>query len=157
MKDDMQPQDTEASGSVRESKRPALLRTVSPKGLFKSKAITVIVIVLIAGLPSFYFYNKSRIAEQRLNDPNTANRQVVNAVVKKVSHLMLLPTDEQPTLATISDASKTKGQPFFTNAKNGDKLLVYTQARKAVLYRPSQDLIIEVAPLNVSSGTNTGQ
>ncbi|MEK7594957.1 MAG: hypothetical protein AAB436_04950 [Patescibacteria group bacterium] len=129
----------------------------NPRNLFKSKAFVVVIVVLIAALPAFYFYNKSRVAEQRLNDPNTANQQVINAVVKKVSHLMLLPTDEQPTLATISDASKTKGQPFFTNAKNGDKLLVFTNARKAILYRPSTNLIIEVAPLNVSPSSSGTQ
>ncbi len=122
--------------------------------LFRSRSVLIILVLLVAVLPAFYFYNKSRIAEQKLNDPNTANQQVINAVVKKVSHLILLPTDEQPTLATISDASKTKGQPFFTNAKNGDKLLVYTQARKAILYRPSTNLIIEVAPLNVSPSSS---
>jgi hypothetical protein len=64
---------------------------------------------------------------------------------------MILPTDEQPTLATVSDVTKVRDQPFFTHAQNGDQVLVYTQTRKAILYRPSADRIVEVAPLSVNS------
>lgn len=133
-------------------RHPNLLRI---KKAAKSKALLIIAVLLLAGLPSLYFYNKSRQAEARLNDPNTANQEVVNEVVKKVGALILLPSGEQPTLATVSDVSKVKGQAFFQNAANGDKVLVYTQARKAILYRPSKNLIIEVAPLNVNSPTTT--
>jgi hypothetical protein len=121
------------------------------KKALKSKYIFAIVILLIAVLPAFYFYNRSKQAEQRLNDPNTANQKVIDEVVKKVGRHILLPTGEQPTLATVSDVSKVKSQPFFVNSNNGDKVLVYTQARKAILYRPSKDIIIEVAPLNIDS------
>lgn len=115
------------------------------------KTLSIIAIIAVAFMPSYYFYHKSQQAEARINDPNTANKQVIDEVVKKVSNHVLLPTDEQPTLATVSDATKVKGQPFFRNASNGDKVLVFTQARKAYLYRPSTDLVIEVAPLNVDS------
>lgn len=123
-----------------------------------SRWLLVAIVLLLAAVPSYYFYNKSKEAEKRLNDPNTSNKQVIDEVVKKAGHHILLPSGEQPTLATVSDASKVKGQPFFLNAQNGDKVLVYTQARKAYLYRPGQDIIIEVAPLSIDSlqsGTTT--
>ena len=67
-----------------------------------------------------------------------------------VSKLMVLPTDETPTMATVSDPEKLKNQAFFVNAKVGDKVLIYTKARKAILFSPSQNKIIEVSPLNVN-------
>ena len=70
--------------------------------------------------------------------------------VKLVSRLMVLPEGEQPTLATVSDASKLKDQAFFANAKTGDKVLIYPNSRKAVLYSPSLDKIVEVSSLNLS-------
>jgi len=114
-----------------------------------TRSFILVLIFVLACLPALYFYNKNRQAEKLLKDPNTANQQVINEVVKKVGRHILLPTGEQPTLASITDVNKVKGQPFFANAQNGDKVLVYTQARKAFLYRPDKDIIIEVAPLNV--------
>jgi hypothetical protein len=131
-------------------KKPTKLHIIMRK-LKKSRLFLVVVVLIVAAVPTFYFYNKSRDAERRLKDPNTANQEVIDEVVKKVSKHMLLPTGEQPTLASVSDVSKVKGQPFFANAENGDKVLVYTQARKAILYRPTKDIIIEVAPLNVTT------
>jgi len=69
-------------------------------------------------------------------------------IVSKVSLLMDLP-NEAPTIATVLDASKLQDQVFFKNAKNDDRVLIYTQAKKAVLYRPSTNKIIEVSPLNL--------
>ena len=117
----------------------------------KSRLFVIVLIIVLAILPALYFYNKSKQAEKRLNDPNTANQQVINEVVKKASKHIILPSGEQPTLATVTDISKVKGQPFFDNVQNGDKVLVYTQARKAILYRPSKDIIVEVARLNIGS------
>lgn len=73
--------------------------------------------------------------------------------IAKVSRLIVLPADEQPTLATVSDIEKLKDQPFFTNAKNGDKVLIYPRSLKAILYSPSQDKIIEVSSVNVPPQT----
>ena len=72
-------------------------------------------------------------------------------IVDKVGKLIELPENEEPTLATISDKDKLKDQAFFLNAQNGDKVLVYEKAGKAILYRPSTGKIVEVAPLNVES------
>ena len=136
---------------------PISQRQINKKNykISKSKIIlislAVLAVFILAVVPSYYFYHKSQQAEARLNDPNTVSKEVIDLVVKKVSHHILLPSSEQPTLATVSDASKVKGQPFFQNAQNGDKVLVFTQARKAYLYRPGTDLVIEVAPLNVDN------
>lgn len=68
----------------------------------------------------------------------------ITSLIFQIGKLMVLPADEMPTVTTIDDVSKVNGQPFFKNAKNGDKLLVYTNAKWAVMYRPSENRIIEV-------------
>ena len=60
---------------------------------------------------------------------------------------MLLPQNETPTLATVSDLHALEGQAFFKNAKEGDKVLMYLRSQRAILYRPSIDRIIEVGPI----------
>jgi len=75
----------------------------------------------------------------------------VDSLVAQVGKLISLPTDEKPTVATVIDASKVKDQSFFANAKNDDKVLIYQKAAKAILYRPSENRIIEVGALNINS------
>ena len=74
----------------------------------------------------------------------------VDSLVSEVGKLIELPTDERPTVATVSDAEKVKTQAFFAKAANGDKVLIYTNAKKAVLYRPSEKRIIEVGAVNIN-------
>lgn len=71
----------------------------------------------------------------------------MRSLVSSVSDHMLLPPDETPTIATVSDMHALEGQLFFKNAQVGDKVLMYMVSQKAILYRPSSDLIIEVGPI----------
>ncbi|MES2623183.1 MAG: hypothetical protein V4576_02115 [Patescibacteria group bacterium] len=82
----------------------------------------------------------------------------LTATVKKVDKLMVLPSDETPQVAIIQDVEALKkSQEFFADAQNGDKILVYTKARKAIIYRDSTNKIVNVI-LNigpVTDDTNT--
>jgi hypothetical protein len=73
----------------------------------------------------------------------------IDELVKEVGKVMSLPTDERPTVATVTDMEKVKDQPFFKNAKNGDKVIIYSASKKAILYRPSEKKIIEVGLVNI--------
>lgn len=74
-------------------------------------------------------------------------------LIEKVGKLILLPTGETPQIATVSDKTKLSGQNFFANAENGDKVLIYYQAKKAILYRPSINKIVEVGPIEIPQQT----
>ncbi len=75
----------------------------------------------------------------------------IDALTAQVGKLISLPTDEKPTVATVTDASKVKDQSFFANAKNNDKVLIYQKAQKAILYRPGENRIIEVGAVNINN------
>jgi hypothetical protein len=83
-----------------------------------------------------------------------SGQRQIDIAVSKIGRHILLPSGEQPTLATINDVSKYSSVEFFKNATDGDQLLVYAQARQAILYRPSIDKIIAVAPLDPNTTTN---
>ena len=74
----------------------------------------------------------------------------VDDLISEVSKLIVLPSDEIPTIATVTEEDLVKGEPFFRNAVNGDRVLIYTNARKAYLYRPSERIIIEVGVVNIN-------
>ena len=78
---------------------------------------------------------------------NAEAAQEAADVIKAVGELIMLPEDEEPTVATVTDPTKLKDQAFFANAKTGHKVLIYTQARKAFLYDPEANKLVEVAPI----------
>lgn len=123
---------------------------VSRRG--KVVRVVFIVIFIFSLIGNIYSWNKINVLQQ---DPAEINRKEIQDVVARVSKLMVLPSDEIPTLATVSDPEKLKNQAFFNNAQIGDKVLVYSKAQKAILYNPSENKIVEVAPIGTnSSGTS---
>ena len=118
--------------------------------------ILVIVVLIVASLPAYYYYNQYKQTQALLQNPKAPVNAEVKDLINKVGKLIELPSGETPTIATVSDVTKLAGQPFFALAKNGDKVLIYTQAKEAILFRESIDKIIQVAPVNIGSPTASG-
>ncbi len=78
----------------------------------------------------------------------TGSEMTSEQVLKAVGEKIELPTNENPTIATIADIEPLKEEAFFKNAKVGDKLLIYSKSKTAILFRPSEKRVIEVGPLN---------
>lgn len=104
-------------------------------------AVAVVLIVIAIAIIYFLFRTVFRPQNE------------LKTVLKAAGKLIVLPQNEQPTLATVSDKTKLLNQPFFADAQNGDKVLIYTNAKKAILYRPSINKIIEVGPVTIASPT----
>ena len=109
-------------------------------------------LVISAAVGGYLFYNyqssQREIAKLKEN-PQTVAKQETDEVAAKISALMDVPKNEEPTLATVTDINKLKSQQFFAKAENGDKVLIYAQSSKAILYRPQSNKIIEVASVNL--------
>jgi hypothetical protein len=114
-------------------------------------------LVVVAFSSTYYFYSKLQGTEKLLSNTELATQKEVVQLVEKVGRLMELPTGEAPTIATVSDKEKLADQAFFQNAQNGDKVLIFTGVKKAILYRPSTDKIIEVAPINIGGEQTSTQ
>lgn len=120
--------------------------------LKRSAVLGILVILLLVAIgAASYFY--LQFAELKKN-PQRIAQQEVQELVSKVSKLIVLPEGETPTVATVTDPEKLKDQPFFAKTKKGDKILIYTNAKKAILYDPVNNKIVEVAPVNIG-GTAT--
>lgn len=118
----------------------------------KTLIVLVALLVLIGyGGGAYYFYQYKKLTR----DPSAVAKQETDNLVAAVSKLILLPTGESPAVATVQDKEKLSSEVFFKNALNGDKVLIYYVAKKAFLYRPSTNKIIETAPLS-SQDKNTG-
>lgn len=103
---------------------------------------TAIVFTALMAALGFALYSYLRPA------PDPARVEVQNVVAMVAAHIVL-PEGEDPTVATVSSLEQLAGQPFFASAKVGHKVLIYTKAKKAILYDPVMDKIVEVAPLDI--------
>ena len=124
---------------------------------FSSRSLIVIIafgIVLLAAIGvAIYFYFQYQQTQAQLTKSTQSNEQA--ALLNAVGKLIVLPTDEQPTVATVSDVNRLKGQQFFVHAKNGDKVLIYEKAQEAILYDPLANKIVGVGPIAVTQATPT--
>src|SRR5689334_16887179 len=82
----------------------------------------VLVVLLLAaavGTAAYYVnrYNDSQNQLKKLSsNPTVTAQQEQQQLIAKVGKLTVLPKDETPTIATVTDISKLKDQAFFTNA-----------------------------------------
>lgn len=116
--------------------------------------IGLAIVVLVGGLVTagVVQYRKiaAELAKTQAETGGQLNEDRQRELVAEVGAKIALPADETPTVAVVSDIEKLKEQQFFSNGQNGDVVLIYMKAKKAVLYRPGEKKIIEVAPVNMS-------
>lgn len=114
------------------------------------KGLFMVLISIGIGAGVIFFLAKQKPEFLGLPKDAAQVQAEVDSLVTEVSSLIALPSDEKPTVATITDVEKIKTQAFFQNAENGDKVLIYTNAKKAILYRPSAKKVIEVGAVNIN-------
>lgn len=135
--------------SEEETKRPVKL-AVNKKNLVYG----ALALLVLAGFGlSAYLYGQMQALK---NDPKTLQQAQVNktnAIKDKVAKLITVPADETPILATVDDKEKLKDQPFFKDANNGDYILMFAQSKKAIIYRDSENKIINAGPIAITSDT----
>ena len=88
-----------------------------------------------------------------MKKPALSAEEKVRGLMAEVSQAIILPQDELPKVAKVADASQLNNQPFFTHAQTGDDILIFENAKKAILWRPSIKRVVEVSSL-VTPGTS---
>lgn len=118
------------------------------KKIFKKGMPIITVLALVVA--GYFYYQTTQLKKS----PQAVVAKETKEVVSKVSKLVSLP-DEQPTIATVADPEVLKDQAFFAKAQKGDKVLIYTNAKKAILYSVTLNKILDIAPLNIgNNGVN---
>jgi uncharacterized protein YneF (UPF0154 family) len=120
--------------------------------IFKKPLVMLTVLVVSAILLFFvYGYFSTRNQLMHLKSANSSSKSdETQQLINKVGNLVQLPAGDSPTIATVSNASRLKNQQFFSMAKDGDKLLIYSKSGLGVLYRPSTNKIISYSPVNLN-------
>lgn len=76
------------------------------------------------------------------------------SIVKERIAKLIVPPQEEPVMAVVTAAdSLIKEQAFYQGVSNGDILLIYPQAGKAILYSTQRDRLLNVGPVQVGQDT----
>jgi len=118
------------------------------KLIFGSLSLLVVVLLLAVGYSQYRLYVLKR---DELNITNstgqTSPAKTGEEVIKALSRHIILPENELPQIAEVTDVAKLKEkQAFFKDVKNGDIVIVY--ATIIILYRPSLDLIVAAGDIS---------
>ncbi len=114
--------------------------------------LIIIVALITAGI---YVWYRTEILKNLFGNTISIDKEMMtgnqnpDSLVEEIGQLMILP-NEKPTIAIVSNLAKLKNQPFFAQAKEGYKLLIFAKARKAILYDPIGKKIVNVSSVNVS-------
>lgn len=124
---------------------------VSKFGFFNLKKVMVFLPMVVAlVLAGFFYFKWQELKQDGVEMTQEEARKEIGEIVKKIGRLVLLPEGEIPVLVKIEDKDKiSKNQNFFEKTENGDMMLVYKEAKKAYLYRPSEDKLINMAPVDI--------
>ena len=119
-----------------------------------------LVLIILAGFGgiSVYFYSHYQHAQELLRDPAAAAQEETRLLVEKIDRHILVPKGETPIIAKVTDTKQLAGNPFFAQAQTGDVMVIFSQAKKAILYRPGTDRIVNILSLNPEpsvAGTST--
>lgn len=113
------------------------------------RLVNVLVILGLIGTTGL-FYKKYH--DLKNASPDKIQQDQTKQIVDEVGKIYSLPKDETPQLGKVSDKDAIKKQyPVLNDVENGDYLLIYTKAKKAILYRPSTKKVIQEIPVSVQA------
>lgn len=117
--------------------------------LIPSLIVGCLIGVMLAGY-LFYQFSKPYLFNAAATK-TVLNKEEMKNLVEEIGKIAKLPQREDPSVATVTDISKLKDQPVFAESKNGDRVLLYTNAQKVVIYDPVSRKIVNIAPLTAGA------
>lgn len=118
-----------------------------------TKKIIIFLLILIfifAGLASYFYLH------EKMHNQSSESQSHIDSIIKDVSKMILVPDNEKPTVAKVSDPDSLHSDIFFYDAQKDDYVLIYTLSKKAILYRSSIGKVINIAPVDNNVLQNDG-
>jgi hypothetical protein len=106
-----------------------------------------LVVALFGIGSSAYFFRQYKLSEEQRGVSGNIFSKETETVIAKVKKLVVLPPEEPKIMTVQNVAELKKTQRFFADVEDGDVVLVFENAKKAVVYRPSANLVVNIAPI----------
>ena len=108
--------------------------------------ISIILVLALAFLLGSIYKSEQAKHEKEVESENTL-------MLEKISKLLNVP-EEKPIVSTVNSNEDFANAPNFKSAEKGDKLFFWVSANQAILYRPSTNQVLDVAPVRATVETN---
>jgi hypothetical protein len=113
----------------------------SRKSWMNKKVLLIVLVLIVVGVGG--------VAGSILLRPHSELAKLKEAIGRHY----LLPNDEQPALLTVVDKDKLSSSYLKQYAEDGDKILIYQEYQRVIIYRPSADRIVDIGPAVIESPT----
>ena len=126
-----------------------IVRTNQPSSVKRRKHLSIQAWLILIGV--FLILSVSiLVLISRVRSAPTPNLENLNEVKMAISKHYVLPSDEEPALATVTDKSKLNSV-LANKTENGDRILIYQKNQQAIIYRPSIDRVVDVTPVQIDA------
>jgi len=123
--------------------QPAEAASAPPRTSRMKLVVGIIVVLVISGV-GIYF----DLRDGDIDKSPEEQREEIEEIVAEVRTHMYVPEEELPLLATVVDAEALAGQqPFYRGVLDGDKVLIFVQTQRAIIYSPERDIIVNAGPV----------
>jgi hypothetical protein len=116
--------------------------------------LVIVLILLTVVLGIFLYMRYQDEISGSVDSAKTSNLKENEELIRKIGKLIMLP-NSTPDVATVTDVAQLGDQSIFRNAKNGDKVLIYKDVKRAIVYRPSENIIVEVGNIIIEEASPT--
>ncbi len=122
------------------------IETVSPPPKRRTRLYTIIAVAFLLAVTGLFLGGYIYLTHER----EARALAEVESIVATVGTHIILPVGEGPVAARVSDPAQLPREPFFLSAQTGDIVLFYPASKKAYLYRPSAEKLVEVAVITTA-------
>ena len=123
--------------------------------------VALLILALAAFAWSFFNYQSVKKEVEVLKDPSLAqrlNEEQTQELLTKVGKVLVLPQEKNPVVAIINDVELlASNQDFYKDAHDGDKLIIYQNARKAIIFDEDANKVVNVGPVFYNNADGTAQ
>lgn len=136
---------------------PQIIRSSKKKSPIKKILTISLLFLLLCGGLWFSFQKSESLRTIFSINPKT-EQEAMSRYLSQIGHLMLIPKDDTPVLATVEDPDLLiKQQAFFQGSQKGDVVIIFPKNRRAVLYSPKRNIIVNAGPVlnNQQQSTTT--
>jgi len=105
--------------------------------------IIALVVFVIVAMAAIFFVGQFFATQSNSKTADDATRE---RIISKVENLYMLP-EGTPTIALVQNKDQLSGQTFYDKVENGDYLVIYDQAKLALVYREAINKLVNVAPI----------
>jgi hypothetical protein len=103
-------------------------------------------IVIILAIATSGYFVIGKIFGGSSSDAGSVDVEALRAEIGK---LIVLDDAEEASasVVTADDVEKLGQTPFFSGIRNGDEILILSQSRRIIIYRPSEKILVNVGPI----------